>query len=43
MYYANADDVFLCVVTAPADPDERFIVTAYFTENIKKGTELWKS
>ena len=23
--------------------DERFVVTGYFTKNIKKGTELWTS
>ena len=39
----NSEDVFLCVVIAPADEDERFVVTAYFTKNIKKGKELWTS
>jgi hypothetical protein len=33
--------VHLCVVVAPADGDERFVVTAYFTKNMKKGKELW--
>jgi hypothetical protein len=41
LYYAPSKDVYLCVVTAPADGDERFVVTAYFTKNIKKGNELW--
>lgn len=41
LYYASIEDVYLCVVTAPADEDERFVVTAYFTKNIKKGSELW--
>ena len=41
LYYVASEDVYLCVVTAPADGDERFIVTAYFTKNIKKGNELW--
>jgi hypothetical protein len=43
MFYAPADDVFLCVVVAPADENARFVVTAYFTKNIKKGNDLWTS
>lgn len=30
------DEEYLCVVTAPGDGDKRFVVTAYFTTNIKK-------
>jgi len=41
MYYAPAEKMHLCVVTAPADEDEWFVVTAYLTKNIKKGKELW--
>jgi hypothetical protein len=41
MYYMPSGEVYLCVVTAPADEVEHFVVTAYFTKNIKKGTELW--
>jgi hypothetical protein len=43
MYYATAGQVQLCVVVAPEQEDQRFVVTAYFTKNIKKGTELWTS
>jgi hypothetical protein len=43
MYYAPAEGGYLCVVVAPANENEYFVVTAYFTSNIKKGTELWKS
>ncbi|MBI1916771.1 MAG: hypothetical protein HYS12_18855 [Planctomycetes bacterium] len=43
MYYAPAEEVYLCVVVAPADENERFVVTTYFTKNIKKGKERWKS
>lgn len=32
----------ICVVTAPGDSDERFVVTAYLTSRIKQGNELWK-
>jgi hypothetical protein len=41
LYYVPANDTHLCVVVAPADEDERFVVTTYFTKNIKKGKELW--
>jgi len=43
MYYAPCEDVHLCVVVAAADGDEHFVITAYFTRNIKRGLELWKS
>lgn len=43
LYYASAEDVYLCVVVAPADGEDYFVVTAYFTTNVKKGKELWKS
>ena len=42
MYYTESEGLFLCVVTAPSDGDDRFVVTAYFTNNIKQGKELWK-
>jgi hypothetical protein len=41
LYYVPSDEVYLCVVTAPAEGEDRFVVTAYFTTNIKKGNELW--
>src|SRR5437763_10069289 len=37
LYYVPSEEVHLCVVTAPTAGKERFIVTAYFTKNIKKG------
>ena len=43
MYYAPANAVHLCVVAAPSSANEYFVVTAYFTVNIKKGTELWRN
>lgn len=42
LYYVKTDRVYLCVVTAPSDDDDRFVVTAYFTKNIKQEAELWK-
>ena len=32
---------FLCVVVKYKD-DDNFIITAYFTDTIKKGLQLWK-
>jgi hypothetical protein len=41
LHHAPVEGIHLCVVTAPASAAERFVVTAYFTKNVKKGTELW--
>jgi hypothetical protein len=43
MFYREEDGIYLCVVATPANEKERFVVTAYFTKNIKKGTQLWPS
>jgi hypothetical protein len=43
MYYVPVGQAHLCVVTAPANETEHFVVTAYYTANIKKGNELWRS
>ncbi|HVS35174.1 MAG TPA: hypothetical protein VMS17_06295 [Gemmataceae bacterium] len=43
LYYAPSGGVHLCVVAAPGDGDECFVVTAYFTTSIKKGKELWRN
>ncbi len=42
LYCAEHKDAFLCVVIAPARDEDRFVVTACFTTNIKKGKALWK-
>lgn len=41
LFYTDHGDMHLCVVTAPSDGEDRFVVTAYYTKNIKKGNELW--
>ncbi len=41
LYYAKSSRGYLCVVVAPSNGRDRFIVTAYFTNEIKKGRELW--
>ena len=43
LYYVPDATGFLCVVVAPTDEDEYFVVTCYSTTNIKKGNELWKN
>ena len=43
LYYAITESLYLRVVTAPADAEEHFVVTAYLTKNIKPGNEIWKS
>ena len=42
LYYVTATRGYLCVAVAPIEHDERFVVTAYFTRNIKPGKQLWK-
>jgi hypothetical protein len=42
LYFAPVGQVTLCVVVAPAHKREGFVVTAYYTRNIKQGRELWK-
>lgn len=41
LWYRATGQTYLCVVTAGDETGDRFVVTAYFTKNIKKGTELW--
>ena len=42
LYYAMFGRVYVCVVVAPKNGDDRFVVTTYFTKEIKKGREVWK-
>ena len=41
LFYTEHKGILLCVVTAPAHDDDRFVVTAYFTTNMKEGLEIW--
>src|SRR5262245_45285206 len=41
LYYNTADRGYICVVVAPGETGERFVVPAYFTREIKKGDALW--
>ena len=42
LYYITVERGHLCVAVAPTENEERFVVTAYFTRNIKPGKQLWK-
>ncbi len=39
-YYATATG-YICAVVGGADPQARFLITAYFTKTIKRGHNLW--
>ena len=41
LYYRGRPLDHLCVVVGGDDPRNRFVITAYFTQTLKKGTELW--
>jgi hypothetical protein len=42
LFYRAEERGYLCVVVGVAQAGERFVITAYFTKEIKKGQELWK-
>ncbi len=42
LYYRIFAFGFACVVVAGEPSEDRFVVTAYFTKSLKKGTDLWK-
>src|ERR671927_154114 len=39
--YRRLPRVWVCVVVGGDDPAARFVVTAYFTQGLKKGHDLW--
>jgi hypothetical protein len=41
LYYRRSDRGYVCAVAAGSETSDRFVVTAYLSRNIKKGTELW--
>lgn len=41
LYYRTGQRSVLCVVVGGEDPQDRFVITAYFTQSIKKGRDLW--
>ncbi|MFI5461562.1 MAG: DUF4258 domain-containing protein [Isosphaerales bacterium] len=41
LYYRTVDLGYLCVVLGGDNPQQRFVITAYFTQSPKKGLNLW--
>ncbi len=41
LYYSSVERGFVGVVVGGMIPDQRFVITAYFTKELKKGTDLW--
>jgi hypothetical protein len=41
LYYRTSTRGYVCVVVGGDKPAERFVITAYFTKDIKKGQDLW--
>ncbi len=41
LYYSRQGRDYICVVVGGGDREDHFVVTAYFTREIKKGAELW--
>jgi len=41
LYYLGTGGAYVCVVVGCTDTEERFVITAYFSENIKGGNQLW--
>jgi hypothetical protein len=41
LYYRASARRYVCVVVGGDDPARRFVITAYFTKQLKKGRDLW--
>ncbi len=42
LYYRTSEHGYVCVVVGQSDdPQERFVISAYFTRAVKRGQELW--
>ena len=41
IYYRAVEARYVCVVVGGDDPEARFVITAYFSQVIKKGPQLW--
>jgi hypothetical protein len=41
LYYSSQERGYICVIVGKRT-DDRFVITAYFTKEIKKGMELWR-
>jgi hypothetical protein len=41
LYYRAAAQGHVCVVVGREEPGKRFVITAYFTKQTKRGQDLW--
>jgi hypothetical protein len=41
LYYRPSERGYICAVVGGDEPNERFVISAYFTKNLKEGTDLW--
>ena len=41
LYYKSSGEGYLCAVVGGEDPQNRFVVTVYHTDKLKKGLDLW--
>src|SRR5438552_1840300 len=41
LYYRQMQNGYVCTVVGGDDPRSRFVITAYFTRSLKKGSDLW--
>lgn len=42
LYYKKSGNYYVCVVVRHKENKEGFIMTAYLTDRIKEGEEIWK-
>jgi hypothetical protein len=42
LYYKKSDKYYVCVVVRHKENKEGFIITAYLTDRIKEGEEIWR-
>jgi hypothetical protein len=41
LYHRASEQGYTCVVVGGDDSEERFVITAYFTDSLKEGQDLW--
>jgi len=42
LYYKKSNNYYICVVVRHKENKEGFIMTAYLTDRIKEGEEIWR-
>jgi hypothetical protein len=41
LYYRTSGRGYVCTAVGGEDPQARFVITAYFTQRLKQGQDLW--